>query len=172
MYRTDTQGTIRVMTDGKSLRIAALGPETGSERPMPTGALAKRDGADGSWGRLAGGKARRDAPKVAQPARAVRAAPHRPRPEGPQSQPVAPALATRDNRPSAGSKLDLNSATASQLDALPGIGPGKAETIVNWRNRHGPFSSIEQLDDVPGIGPATVAGLRARVEVKSDRGGS
>lgn len=172
VYRTDTQGTIRVMTDGKSLRIAALGPETGSERPMPTGALARRDAAEGSWGRLAGGRTRRDAPEVAQPALAVRAAPARLRPEGHQTTPDAPALATRENRPSATSKLDLNSATASQLDALPGIGPGKAETIVNWRNRHGPFRSVDQLDDVPGIGPATVAGLRARVEVKPDRGGS
>lgn len=84
-----------------------------------------------------------------------------PRPAFDESAPVADA----------GTRLDLNSATARQLDALPGIGPSKAAAIIRWRESHGPFTSIEQLDDVPGIGPATLAGLRGRVSL-SPEGGS
>ncbi|MEC8422148.1 MAG: ComEA family DNA-binding protein, partial [Myxococcota bacterium] len=73
---------------------------------------------------------------------------------------------------SGGPIVDLNTATIADLDALPGIGPAKARTIVNWRDQHGPFTSVDQLDEVPGIGPATIAGLRTRVSIGSERGGS
>ncbi|MGY2081199.1 helix-hairpin-helix domain-containing protein [Modestobacter sp. SYSU DS0657] len=59
----------------------------------------------------------------------------------------------------AGGLLDLNRATAAELDALPGIGPVLAQRIVVHRSNHGPFTSVEQLDDVSGIGPATFAEL-------------
>ena len=55
---------------------------------------------------------------------------------------------------------DLNSRTAAELEALPGIGPAKAAAIVRWREEHGPFTSLEALQEVPGIGPGTVAMLR------------
>lgn len=61
--------------------------------------------------------------------------------------------------------LDLNSATVEQLDGLPGIGPSKAQAIVDWRTQNGGFKSIEQLMDVPGIGDATFANLKALVAV-------
>jgi competence protein ComEA len=61
--------------------------------------------------------------------------------------------------------VDLNAATAADLDALPGIGPVLAQRIVEHRERNGPFRSVEQLDDVPGIGPATYAELAERVTV-------
>lgn len=51
-------------------------------------------------------------------------------------------------------QIDVNTATAQELDdALPGIGPSKAEAIVSYRNQHGAFNSLEDLDNVPGIGP-------------------
>jgi len=59
-----------------------------------------------------------------------------------------------------GSKVSLASATAEQLDELPGIGPVTAEKIVDWRTTHGPFRSVDDLDDVPGIGPARIEQLR------------
>ena len=61
--------------------------------------------------------------------------------------------------------LDLNSATAADLDALPGIGPVLAQRIVDHRDATGRFTSVEQLDDVPGIGPTTYAELTDLVRV-------
>ncbi len=65
----------------------------------------------------------------------------------------------------ASSQLDLNTATAADLDGLPGIGPVLAQRIVDHRSRHGPFTAVDQLDDVPGIGPATAAELAGLVAV-------
>ncbi len=64
-----------------------------------------------------------------------------------------------------GSRVNLNTASAAELDALPGIGPVLAQRIVDHRSRHGPFRSVEQLDDVPGIGPAIAAELAELVGV-------
>ncbi|WP_448612249.1 ComEA family DNA-binding protein [Geodermatophilus sp. URMC 60] len=61
--------------------------------------------------------------------------------------------------------VDLNTATAADLDALPGIGPVLAQRIVEHRERNGSFRSVEQLDDVPGIGPTTYAELAELVTV-------
>ena len=63
-----------------------------------------------------------------------------------------------------GGKLDLNTATAAELDALPGVGPVLAQRIVDHR-KQGPFTSVDQLDDVPGIGPARAAELAELVTV-------
>lgn len=57
-------------------------------------------------------------------------------------------------------KVDLNTATEAELDALPGVGPVTARAIVAWRGSNGRFSDIEQLGDVEGIGPARLARLR------------
>jgi len=62
--------------------------------------------------------------------------------------------------------LDLNSATAAELEALPFIGPSMAQRIVAWRERHGPYPAVDSLVKVPGIGPATVARVRDRVTVR------
>jgi competence protein ComEA len=64
-----------------------------------------------------------------------------------------------------GGRVDLNTATAGELDALPGIGPVLAQRIVDHRTRNGPFRSVDQLDDVPGIGPAIAAELSELVAV-------
>lgn len=61
--------------------------------------------------------------------------------------------------------LDLNTATAAELEALPGIGPATAQAIVEHRRRHGRFRSVEELLAVRGIGPAKLAQLRGRVRV-------
>ncbi|MEI7617407.1 MAG: helix-hairpin-helix domain-containing protein [Actinomycetota bacterium] len=65
----------------------------------------------------------------------------------------------------AGAPIDLNRATAEELDALPGVGPATAAAIVTYRDRSGPFSSVDDLLKVPGIGPAKVEVLRSLVKV-------
>jgi competence protein ComEA len=59
--------------------------------------------------------------------------------------------------------VHLSTATAAQLDALPGIGPVTAEKIVSYREQHGAFHSIDELDAIPGIGPARIEQLRGLV---------
>jgi competence protein ComEA len=61
--------------------------------------------------------------------------------------------------------VDLNSATADQLEALPGIGPVLAQHILDWRTAHGGFHSVDQLKDVSGIGDSTFADLAPLVSV-------
>ena len=67
--------------------------------------------------------------------------------------------------PVPGALLDLNAATAGDLDALPGIGPVLAQRIVDWRTSHGPFASVDQLREVTGIGEAKFEDLRSKVVV-------
>ncbi|MGH2685140.1 MAG: helix-hairpin-helix domain-containing protein, partial [Actinomycetota bacterium] len=61
--------------------------------------------------------------------------------------------------------LDLNTATAAQLEELPGIGPATAQAILDHRERDGPFRSVEELLEVRGIGEAKLASLRDLVRV-------
>ena len=56
--------------------------------------------------------------------------------------------------------VSLSSATAEQLDTLPGIGPVTAQKIVSYRQQHGPFTSVDGLDAIPGIGPARISELQ------------
>lgn len=60
---------------------------------------------------------------------------------------------------------NLNTASVSDLDALPGVGPARAASIVRYREAHGPFLSVDSLVRVPGIGPAALARLRPLVTV-------
>ncbi len=59
--------------------------------------------------------------------------------------------------------IQLSSATAEQLDSLPGVGPVTAQKILDYRTEHGAFRSVDDLDDVPGIGPSRVEQLRGLV---------
>src|SRR3954452_134832 len=78
---------------------------------------------------------------------------------------AAPAGGDPSTAGGSGGRVDLNRATAADLDALPGIGPVLAQRIVDYREAHGPFRNVDQLDDVPGIGPAVFAQLADRVTV-------
>jgi competence protein ComEA len=61
--------------------------------------------------------------------------------------------------------VDLNSATAADLDALPGVGEVLAGRIVAWREENGRFTSVDDLGEVQGIGPKVLDGLRDLVTV-------
>jgi len=61
--------------------------------------------------------------------------------------------------------VNLNTASASELDALTGVGPSTAKAIIAYRTKKGSFSKVEDLLNVPGIGPAKLAGMRDEVTV-------
>ncbi|PKO48313.1 MAG: competence protein ComEA [Betaproteobacteria bacterium HGW-Betaproteobacteria-4] len=62
-------------------------------------------------------------------------------------------------------QVNINNATREQLDGLKGIGPVRAQAILDYRRKNGPFKSVDDLQNVPGIGPATVKELRRDVIV-------
>lgn len=66
--------------------------------------------------------------------------------------------------------VDLASASAAELDALPGIGPVLAARIVAHRDRHGPFRSPDELLAVPGIGPRLLERIRPRLRAGRSSG--
>lgn len=86
--------------------------------------------------------------------------------------PPAPAAAAGPPAPApggagapAGGPVDLNAATESQLDALPGVGPVTAQRILEWRTANGRFTRVEQLREVEGIGERRFSQLRELVVV-------
>ena len=66
---------------------------------------------------------------------------------------------------SAAGIVDINSATLSDLDALPGVGPSTAQAIIDYRTANGPYASVDDLLNVRGIGPSKLAAMRTRVRV-------
>jgi competence protein ComEA len=63
------------------------------------------------------------------------------------------------------SPLNINTATAAELEQLPGIGPSLAARIVQYRQEHGPFRTVDALLLVSGIGPATLDRIRPLITV-------
>lgn len=61
--------------------------------------------------------------------------------------------------------IDINLADAATLELLPGIGPTKAQRIIEWRERNGQFRRVEDLLEVNGIGPTTLKRLRDKVVI-------
>jgi len=82
--------------------------------------------------------------------------------EVPESPPVE-ALSGEAGK--GGGLIDVNTADATTLQQLPGIGPALSGRIIAWRELNGPFASIDELAEVSGIGPAILASLRPLVTV-------
>ena len=67
--------------------------------------------------------------------------------------------------------VNLNTATKDELVALPGIGPAKAQAIVDYRNQHGPFRSIDEIRKVKGIGEKLFISIKPELSIgASSRG--
>lgn len=82
----------------------------------------------------------------------------------PPAPPPTPAPAAASSGGSPG-KVNINTASAAELDTLPGIGPGYAARIVAYRETNGPFQRSEEIQNVPGIGPATFARIKDLITV-------
>lgn len=83
---------------------------------------------------------------------------------------IAREVAVEDERSaplSENERIDPNTASAIQLDRLPGVGPALAEAIVEHRDRHGHFADAEGLLDVAGIGPAMLERIRGSVALQA-----
>ena len=66
---------------------------------------------------------------------------------------------------SAYATVDLNTASSSELQSVKGIGPKKAEAIIEFRKKNGQFKSVDDLDKVPGFGKATVDKVKKDITV-------
>jgi competence protein ComEA len=81
------------------------------------------------------------------------------------SVPGAPAGSPGAAGPAPTAPIDVNTASLEQLESLPGVGPVLAQNILDWRNAHGRFASVDQLRQVTGIGDVRLAQLRPLVSV-------
>lgn len=82
---------------------------------------------------------------------------------GVATAPAAGAVAAVPGAPEA--PVDLNTATLEVLDTLDGVGPATAQKILDYREEHGGFGSVEELGQVSGIGDKRLATLKERVRV-------
>lgn len=83
---------------------------------------------------------------------------------GTQPQP-ARTLTPAGSTQKGSAPVNINTATAEELQTLPRIGPAMAQRIIAWREAHGGFRSVDELDAVPGIGPSMLENLRPLVTV-------
>lgn len=83
---------------------------------------------------------------------------------GAQPQP-ARTLTASGSAQKGSTPVNINTATAEELQSLPRIGPAMAQRIIAWREAHGGFRSVDELDAVPGIGPSMLENLRPLVTV-------
>jgi competence protein ComEA len=88
--------------------------------------------------------------------------------KGEESPPISPPSGPSSLSPSSqgGGKVNINTATAEELDTLPGVGPAIAQRIIDYRTAHGPFQSIEDIKNVRGIGDATFEELKDKITVQ------
>ena len=78
---------------------------------------------------------------------------------------VVPPPGTAPGTPGSTTKININTASATELEALPGVGEVIAQAIVDYRTQNGPFATVEDLLDVSGIGDATFASMKDLITV-------
>lgn len=82
---------------------------------------------------------------------------------------VSPALAAIDGETATGTVVDLNKASAEQLQAIRGIGPVLAQRIVEFRDDNGPFERVEDIMKVKGIGEKSFQKIRPFLKVEKKK---
>lgn len=80
-----------------------------------------------------------------------------------QAQQVAGATTTSSEN--IGNKININTADATELDKIPGIGPARAADIITYRESHGGFKSIEEIKNIKGIGDKTFESMKDLITV-------
>lgn len=65
--------------------------------------------------------------------------------------------------------IDINTATAAELEQVNGLGPAKASAIVQYRSEHGAFASLDELTKVPGIGEKSLEKMRGSLSVTAPK---
>jgi competence protein ComEA len=63
-------------------------------------------------------------------------------------------------------RVNINAATATELDILPGVGPAMARQIIDYRTAHGPFKTLDELRSIKGMGPKKLEKLQPMVTLK------
>ena len=129
------------LSDGVQIYVPHRGETAAPTQIQPIGGTA-----NGGQGNAANGAAQNGAAQnnVPQPARTLTPA----------------GSAQKGSTP-----VNINTATAEELQTLPRIGPAMAQRIIAWREAHGGFRSVDELDAVPGIGPSMLENLRPLVTV-------
>lgn len=85
--------------------------------------------------------------------------------KGETGQTPPPFQPTTGSNGGEGEKININTASASELEALPGIGPSKAAAIVEYRKQNGPFKTLDDLVNVSGIGDKSLENIKPKASV-------
>lgn len=129
------------LSDGVQIYVPHRGETAAPAQIQPNGGTANAGQGNAANGAAQNGAAQNNAP---QPARTLTPA----------------GSAQKGSTP-----VNINTATAEELQTLPRIGPAMAQRIIAWREAHGGFRSVDELDAVPGIGPSMLENLRSLVTV-------
>ncbi len=81
------------------------------------------------------------------------------------SSPVTSSAKSTTQAPASSGIININTATAAELDTLPGIGPTYAQRIIDYRTQNGAFTRVDDLTNVKGIGPKTLDKIRGQITV-------
>jgi len=129
------------LSDGVQIYVPHRGETAAPAQILPNGGTANAGQGTAANGASQNGAAQNNAP---QPAR---------------------TLTSSGNAQKGSTPVNINTATAEELQSLPRIGPAMAQRIIAWREAHGGFRSVDELDAVPGIGPSMLENLRPLVTV-------
>ena len=129
------------LSDGVQIYVPHRGETAAPAQILPNGGTANAGQGTAANGASQNGAAQNNAP---QPAR---------------------TLTSSGNAQKGSTPVNINTATAEELQSLPRIGPAMAQRIIAWREAHGGFRSVDELDAVPGIGPSMLENLRPLVTI-------